>query len=222
LNWSQWEGVSFWARRSPDSQNSLRVLAGDRYTDDDVNFLMYSTDPKVPRYCERIRECACSDHRSCLLAVVPDGGVTPPPGMIDSFNPCFNSLMGQPINGDTSNPVPATYCDDGHPHALVSGDVTPGGSSIQCNSCDRNRCNEEWPAYPGKSDPAFSGRPCLPFTYRNGVSSSFCFNPDFGERPAEPDQQCGDHWTKTVALTNEWQFFTVRFDQSSSPSGSTR
>src|SRR5262249_27486480 len=151
---------------------------------------------KMPRYCERVRECACSDHRSCLVAVGSDGGLDP------VSDPCFN-------NGMAANPAPVTYCDNGHPHPLVSGDVSPGGSSIQCNSCDRNRCNEECPASPNMPDPASLNRPCLPFTYRNGVSSSFCFDPDFGERPAEPDQQCGDHWTKTVALSNEWQFFTV-------------
>ena len=45
LNFSEWEGISFWARRGPDSQNGLRVLVGDRFTDDDVNFLMFAADP---------------------------------------------------------------------------------------------------------------------------------------------------------------------------------
>ena len=67
-------------------------------------------------------------------------------------------------------------------------------------------------AYPGHSDPAFLNRPCLPYTFKNGVSSSFCFDPALGERPAEPDQQCGDHWTRPVALGHEWQFYAVPFN----------
>ena len=38
---SGWEGISFWARRGPDSQVGFRVLVGDKYTDDDIAYLMY-------------------------------------------------------------------------------------------------------------------------------------------------------------------------------------
>jgi hypothetical protein len=65
---------------------------------------------------------------------------------------------------------------------------------------------------PIHTDVQFFDRPCTPYTYRNGVSSSFCYDPARGETVAEPDEQCGDHWTKTVALTNEWQFFKVPFN----------
>jgi hypothetical protein len=198
LNFSEWEGISFWARRGPDSQAGIRALVGDRFTDDDVAFLMFAADPSQPRYCERVRECACPDHRECLEQMMS----VPIPAV------CKNTTMGG-TNPATGMPVVNTYCG-GIAEPRVGGAIA-GDSTVQCNSCDRNRCNEEWPAYPGPSDPAFVNRPCLPFTYKNGVSSSFCFDPAFGELPAEPDQQCGDHWTKTVAFTNEWQFFTVPF-----------
>ena len=42
---SGWEGISFWARRGPDSQAGFRVLVGDKYTDDDIAYLMYHDDP---------------------------------------------------------------------------------------------------------------------------------------------------------------------------------
>ena len=60
---SAWEGISFWARRGPDSQAGFRVLVGDKYTDDDIAYLMYRIDPMLPRYCERVRECGCLNHR---------------------------------------------------------------------------------------------------------------------------------------------------------------
>ena len=56
-------GLSFWARRGPDSQAGFRVLVGDKYTDDDISYLMYRNDPTMPRYCERVRECGCLNHR---------------------------------------------------------------------------------------------------------------------------------------------------------------
>ena len=42
---SEWEGISFWARRGPDSQAGFRVLVGDKNTDDDIAYLMYREDP---------------------------------------------------------------------------------------------------------------------------------------------------------------------------------
>jgi len=50
-----WDGVSFWARRGPASQPLLRVLVGDKFTDDDLSYLA-DTDPLhlAPKYCERI------------------------------------------------------------------------------------------------------------------------------------------------------------------------
>ncbi len=191
MNLSAWEGVSFWGRRGPDSQGGLRVLVGDRFTDDDVSFLMFAADPSQPRYCERVAECASMDHMACVeapLETIPQE--------------CRNFLFNE------SDHAPFTY--SGPPHAKVGGVV--GDASVRCNSCDRNRCNEEWPAYPGHRDPAFDDRPCLPYTFKNGVSSSFCFDPGLGERPAEPDQQCGDHWTRPVALSHEWQFYAVPFN----------
>ena len=62
---SGWEGLSFWARRGPDSQAGFRVLIGDKYTDDDISYLMYRDDPKAKRFCERVRECGCLNHRTC-------------------------------------------------------------------------------------------------------------------------------------------------------------
>jgi hypothetical protein len=100
---------------------------------------------------------------------------------------------------------------------LVSGDVGVGANQ-QCNTCLRTRCDEEYPAYPGgilggPLDVQFNGKPCEPWTFRNGVTAMYCYDKAAGERVAEPNEQCGDHWTKTVALTNEWRFYTVPFSE---------
>jgi hypothetical protein len=190
---SDWDGISFWARRGPDSQVGFRVMAGDKYTDDDVSYLMHKDAPELPRFCERVRECACLNHMECTVAA---------------------AIPGTCQQSDGQTPVAATFC--GAPEPLASGDVSTG--FVQCNTCNRNRCNERYPAFPDdtamglmNTDVQFVNRPCTPYTYRNGVTSSFCYDPAAGETVAEPDEQCGDHWTKTVALTNEWQFFTVPF-----------
>ena len=48
---------------------------------------------------------------------------------------------------------------------------------------------------------------------RNGITSAWCFDPAANERPAEQSEQCGDHWTSVVNLSNEWQFYTVPFNR---------
>ena len=57
-----------------------------------------------------------------------------------------------------------------------------------------------------KNEPGsvFLGRFFLEFGY-------WCFDPAKGEKPAEPSELCGDHWTRVVNLSNEWQFYTVPF-----------
>src|SRR5690606_2417022 len=72
-----YEGISFWARRGPDSQPLLRVMVGDKRTDDDISYLMYEYDPDQPRYCERNLVCDCRRNVPCSEAVVPDDNGEP-------------------------------------------------------------------------------------------------------------------------------------------------
>jgi hypothetical protein len=214
---SAWEGVSFWARRGPDSQAGFRVLVGDRYTDDDIAYLMYRMDPKTPLHCQRVRECGCLNHRTCVAVHLEK---SPPPGMmIESLviptacEPDPQHLLGIDV---------MQFC--GTPE-VISGAESAGFST--CNTCAQTKCDERWPAYPddhatsdGLEDAAagsrfgtdrqFYGKPCSPYTMRNGTFGYWCFDPAT-ERPAETTEQCGDHWTRVVNLSNEWQFYTVPF-----------
>lgn len=72
LDMTQWEGVSFWARRSPNSQEGIRVAMADKYTDDDMSFLSMKVDPTKPRYCERKIVCGCQNNKPCSPLVVTD------------------------------------------------------------------------------------------------------------------------------------------------------
>jgi hypothetical protein len=109
----------------------------------------------------------------------------------------------------------------GQPELLSAGGMGSGaGSATQCNTCQQTRCDEFYPAYPDDpmdgsaprgTDRQFYGKPCTPYTMRNGIHSSWCFDPTT-ERPAETTEQCGDHWTNVVNLSNDWQFYTVPFN----------
>jgi hypothetical protein len=216
---SSFEGVSFWARRGPDSQAGIRVLVGDKYTDDDISYLMYRDDPTQPRYCERVRECACLQHRSCV-AVHLDRPTVPLGKVMNPLIPDACKLDPSHLQDLQS----ASYC--GTPE-VINGAASSQAGGSQCNTCAETRCNERWPAFPddqglplGATDPSlptgidrqYYGKTCSPYTMRNGISSYWCFDPAT-EKPAETTEQCGDHWTHVVNLSNEWQFYTVPFTQ---------
>jgi hypothetical protein len=237
---SKWEGISFWARRGPDSQAGIRVLAGDSNTDDDIAYIMYRDDPTQPRNCERVRECACLNHMDCQDF-----------DRVTQVRPVYNGACqpAHPAPMAAGGP-PATMSFCGPPFPL--GGSSPGASTfVQCNSCGRpnvpgspanptNRCDEPWPAYDtdypiptgvattdqanvmAQGDRQFLHKPCMPASYRNGVTSLFCYDPDAGETVADTTEQCGDHWTTPVNLTtdwttpvnltNDWKFYTVPFN----------
>lgn len=67
---SQWDGVSLWARRGPESQAGFRVTVGDKTTDDDLNIdqTVGSEDDNIDeeqRWCNRVRRCDCSGKSPC-------------------------------------------------------------------------------------------------------------------------------------------------------------
>jgi hypothetical protein len=187
LDISDWEGVSLWARRGPEGQPLLRVLVGDKYTDDDLSFLSHN-DPTLPRYCERVKECACLNGKPCTIW----GGGASDAGNGASFN--AGSYCGDPA----FDPPPGTINQNGQQAT---------------NTCGMSHCNEDYPAYPGVVDKQFNGKPCNPFTVRDGTPSLYCFDPVFDPPPAQPDQRCGDHWTFPLHLTTDWQFFRVPFTE---------
>jgi hypothetical protein len=220
LDVSEWEGISFWARRGPDSQVGFRVLVGDKHTDDDISYLMYRNDPLAPRFCERVRECGCLNHRSCV-AVPLDRDNN---GTGDITNPLIPPFC-QPVTTHLRDDEQTMkFC--GTPEVISGAESTSSGGS-GCNTCMQTKCDERWPAYPDDyatpggvpmagiplgTDRQFYGKPCSPYTLRTGIFGYWCFDPAQKETPAETTDQCGDHWTRVVNLSNEWQFYTVPFN----------
>ena len=189
LNVSQWDGVAVWARRAPDSQPLLRVLVGNKYVDEDINYQQYvGKMPLSSHYCERVRECACVNGKACSLWGASDAGA----------------------QGGGDAGAGSYYCGD--PAADPPPGTISGNGIVATNSCNTTHCNEVYPAYPQDGfDPQFIGRPCTPYAFRSGFESSYCYNPATDPPPAESDQQCGDYWTFPLHLTTEWQLFLVPF-----------
>ena len=189
---SEWEGVSFWARRGPDSQAGFRVLVGDKYTDDDIAYLMYRDDPTTPRFCERVRECACLNHKACA-PIPPRSAPTAAPGHRRTRTSRTSCRPDPSHLRPTRRPM--TFC--GTPE-VISGAESGSHGGSQCNTCDADALRRALAGLPGRlRDPArvpvgtdrqFYGKPCSPYTMRNGIFSSWCFDPATGEQPGGDDR----------------------------------
>lgn len=61
-NLSDWDGVSFWARRGPEGQGSMSLVLFDKHTSDALN-------REVDTYCRRIKPCRteCINREECSL-----------------------------------------------------------------------------------------------------------------------------------------------------------
>jgi hypothetical protein len=220
---SQYEGVSFWARRGPNSQAGIRVMVGDKYTDDDINYLALrqqtATGQTQPTYCHRNRECACRNQQQCNLKSyhdLCDAGNNLPNGC-SSPSDTQKLVCGLPTHVNFLNSCLTSN---------FNGVGFAGGPSV---TCDVDVCNNVYPAYPcdalpdagrfagpdaGSGQPGdiqFYGRPCTPYQFENGLGSSYCYDPSTDPPPWPSPELCGDFWMTTVDLTTNWQFFKVPF-----------
>ncbi|MGD0674505.1 MAG: hypothetical protein ABSC94_03755 [Polyangiaceae bacterium] len=228
LDVSQYEGVSFWARRGPGGQAGLRVNVGDKFTDDDLNYLAQrqqaATGQPEPLYCTRSRECDCLNHHACqLLAALPES-VNAPEGTSGSFCLAPGQAIAPQFEGQNLNSV----CNTGTlacPGGVGSLPAAGGAGITTC--CGLTVCDQPYAAYPcdplpeagafanaggALGDPQFFGRPCTPYVFANGFAASYCFDPATDEPPPPSTETCGDFWMTTVTLGTEWTFYKVPFN----------
>jgi len=219
LDVSQWDGISLWARRGPNSQPLMRVLVGDKYTDDDISYLMYlddTTAPRSARYCERKADCGCNFQDAVCSFYGSD----------ITSDPIYHSEV---VKNDPHFPDPnapgttgALFCGapESHPGSASqnlfsnNGLVCDDSKGCADNFCGRSVCDAPYAAYATNGpDIQFNNKPCTTFTYRNGSQSNVCYDPATDPSPPEGDEQCGDHFTFPINLSTEWQFYKIPFTQ---------
>lgn len=222
LDVSAYDGVSFWARRGPNGQTGIRVNVGDKYTDDDLNYLAQRQQATnglpQPIYCNRNRECDCLNHQACELisgaALQAAGNTIPLPS--NGFSPdTLVSFCGVPTGLDL-----ASGCGAGFGLECVG---LNGGPSF---CCEQTNCDQPYPGYPcdklplagpfssdnyANGDIQYYGKTCTPYAFANGISGSYCFDPANDPPPSPPTELCGDFWMTTVDLNTTWQFYRVPF-----------
>jgi hypothetical protein len=232
LDLSEWDGISFWGRRSNDADAGLRLVLGDKYTSDDLSFLQYHINPDSERQCERTVECGCAGDGACTLRTVEEGGdgsfrcYDSPPVIAIGLGETRKALDRLETSGnapDSSDLAPLAFpaavyepCGPamcGFRQRVDNGELEWRGKLLFGEDPLEDDADEEYYAAFGQRDYQIVGKECHPYTTRGGLRDKFCFDPESGEVPADGVDKCGDHWVHPVRLSDQWQFYKVRFDQ---------
>jgi hypothetical protein len=187
----EWEGISFWARRGPDSMPTIRVAIGDRNTDDDMSFLM--TNGGLEPRCRRKRECACRDQNRQCRALESDSNQT------WCFNPELGDIPPDELPSWTTpdeiyEPCGDWACDYRYP-------AYPDDADIEFTTPNYSR-----PLYVGENH-------CQDYIFPSDTSSLYCYPPNSGKFPASGLEECGDPWSVPVRLNPDWTFHTIPFTE---------
>jgi len=181
-----WDGISFWARRGPDSQRVMRVALSDRNTDDDLSFIM--TQGGLPPRCLRAKECDCKDQeRPC----------TEDPNVAGYFW-CWNPTLDPP---PSSFPDPTLY-----------NYVQCGSTMCDADYLAYPTVPDLSFATPNNSQSPYQrSNSCARYTFPNETSGYYCYDTVNGPPPADGGVKCGDPWIYPVDLNPDWTFYAIPF-----------
>ena len=207
MDLSEWEGISFWARRGARAQPGIRVNFADIYVDDDISFLMSGYDMKP--YCRRALSCDCSGDRRCVN-VADEGNVKEEYCLTPAEEELYHERKQSGAEG-----VEPTI-------------TTPPEQQLRLDRCGQSKCEAMSQTFTMYGDPAFGvdlthfpdsgNRRCQPYFFKSDVQSIYntpdvnhCYDAENGPFPAENYEKCGDNWMASVYLTTEWKFYRVPF-----------
>jgi hypothetical protein len=187
----EWEGISFWARRGPDSQAGFRVALGDRNTDDDIAFLELEGG-LTPR-CSRIKQCECRQQDKFCVAPNPNF-----PERTWCLNPATDEIpppdgMAPQKDWDALNYERCGNWSCDQPYAAFTRADLAFSTSEAENAADQGP------------------NVCAFHAFATDQTGDYCYDPVHGPPPAEGTERCGDTWLHPVALSPDWQFFKVPF-----------
>jgi hypothetical protein len=229
LDISRWEGIAFWARRGPEGQADLRVMLGDKFTDDDLSYLHYNSGWKQDPISGESSYGAVTytDPRTNTLYAWP--GAEPAAGEPFHSHPKYCDRVKKCSCEDFSRPctlysAPEDFSDNAvfsshfcwdpaldPPKPAYRWQIDSCQNRTRSQLCADEACNADYPAFPGKGDQPFKQRPCSRFVFSGSDSGSFCFLPGVDPDPVDGFKRCGDHWYSPITLTADWQFYVVPF-----------
>jgi len=205
LDMSEWEGVSFWARRTVDSQAGIRIAVGDKHTDDDLNYQQLHVNPESEPYCRRNRECGlkyesedtCIDQRPCVPMNWADVGTpqtnpqncnsgTIRDGVCTTSSICFDPETDLMRDGWSCEQVDGKWqCTE----EVLDAPLEHQRCADDCNGIDNCVHPDACPA----------GHECSTYQFNDPDDPSdderYCWNTLWDQVPTDPEhefQVCGD------------------------------
>lgn len=185
-----WEGISFWARQGPNNTAAIRVYVADRQLDEDVSALEYNAG--LTPMCGRTRECGCRNHRPCTDNA-PEPGYSCWDPQIDTPPAALHAQQGDPFY---------------NPYDICGSYLCDAPNPAWPNIVDSQFATPDHPA------PDEGTAQCQLYKLTNDLQTYYCYdqNEPRSYPPNAPDQ-CGDGWEKGVALSTDWQFYTIPFTE---------
>ncbi len=189
-DFSAYEGISFWARRGPEGQSTLRISLIDEQISETFARGFYIGGMEPP-FCQIAMRCDCINGKPCTFyeplnaSYCWDPAVDPPP---DEPQPDFLGCQMQNADG-TLTPVLRT---DTRVMPKTCGDTF----------CQAPRVDTEG---------ANVGSVCTERLFENNLTGNFCGNPD--QHIPEPTERCGNAYSQIVQVGPEWQLYTIPFEE---------
>ena len=185
---SAYEGVSFWARRGPDSFGTLLVTMNEKHTSDDQN-------RQNETFCRRMFAC----HSQC-----------------QNYQPCQESTILGDLKVDGSGAPMRCYdfkkADrEGRtvPGASNAGGTTMGSGDDLLDAL-YPRCGPKCTFRTTYPDIDLEGKDCRPYTFTSGESAEYCYN-ESDPPPPSREERCGDGFTSMVQVSGDWKLYTIPF-----------
>ncbi len=201
LDLSEWDGISFWARRSPNSQPGIRIVIGDKHTDDDLRYLQAHISPDQEPFCRINRECHCPDlSTECVEIDYFDEDAYERNIYPDGY---FDDLTPEPSRNAQTGEV-RYYC--------ATKEDRERGYVIEANTipCGQWACDDMFKSMQ-RADAQFLNKPCTEYALRGSIVEAYCWDPETDPEPAENRDLCGDHWMRPVLLSTKWELYKIPF-----------
>jgi hypothetical protein len=192
---SAYEGVSFWARRGPEGQTTLRVNVLDaEISEEFAKTFLAKSPPEAPPFCQVAIKCGCLNGKPCSL------------NEADQTYYCFDPAV-DPAPGEPQPDPLGCYVQTG-----PNGDLEPQlRDPASLPRIAPAKCGDSLCADRVLNVGQFEGSTCELDIFDNSLTGEFCVQP--GKEIPQPTDRCGNAWSAIVNVGTEWKLYTVPFSE---------
>jgi hypothetical protein len=239
---SDYEGISFWARRSPGGQSTLRIAVNDENTAQGLalevernNYLAREEDPTAAieePNCKRVQDCC----RHCN-EVERDAPVLAGATIVGTRKVTEKRCW---LPGERKPPelqeVDGVIQFKSYPEGLPETAWAPPGAYHPTMENTYRAAYDDWERFAKLccpptmeddevrasygdtmtklGDPQFGGRGCNPYVFQFDYSSGyFCWDPGNPPLPERNENRCDDGFESNLVVDTEWRFYKIPWSE---------